>query len=215
MAAEKNVQRAQGEALDSSTNTPIESNATSVVPSRQSVGARAPRNSLALPPDSSTNASDTTLNSVVNDGVAQEESYWIPEGVDKHKFLQERRKAKPIGFDSEGQPIYGHYRWANAQVYPEETSEDERTIPEDLLNSAELLLRATKQVKRKNEAKKKEAEAKGEVYVPEKEDDEWHWTKNGNFGSEIAYYKERQEKKRQERIRQERIRQEKIRQDKR
>jgi hypothetical protein len=81
-------------------------------------------------------------------------------------------------------------------LYPEETSENERTIPEDLLNSAELLLRGTKQVKRRNEAKKKEAEAKGEVYVPERDDHEWHWT--NHYDSMVAEETKRQEEKRQE-----------------
>jgi hypothetical protein len=59
-----------------------------------------------------------------------------------------------------------------------ESSEEEREVPYSFLNGPERMRRDQRQAKRQYEQAKKEAEARGEVYVPEPVEEEYDWTKH-------------------------------------
>jgi hypothetical protein len=94
------------------------------------------------------------------------------------KVAQTAQADEPWPKDENGHDVVFGWDGTYVDYLHSESSEEEREVPYSFLNGPERMRRDQRQAKRQYEQAKKEAEARGEVYVPEPVEEEYDWTKH-------------------------------------
>jgi hypothetical protein len=94
------------------------------------------------------------------------------------KAAQTAQADEPWPKDENGHDVVFGWDGTYVDYLHSESSEEEREVPYSFLNGLERMRRDQRQAKRQYEQAKKEAEARGEVYVPEPVEEEYDWTKH-------------------------------------